>query len=191
MPERTYTSDAGTDETISTKGISFTLDGVTFECDGTFDPNDMMDLATDLQGATTQRADPGALGTAGYLIRAIMGEDCWLAFREHRRARRTTPEVVGQIMRGLIEDLTDLPTARPSPSPGGRQITGGSSPGGSPSPGRRHKAAAKPPGRAVPGDGDITAAPAPKEKTGHDEGPAVHRVISLSKGTVTVKDLAG
>lgn len=192
MPPRTYTSRPvpGDDEVISTKGLEFTLDDVTFTCDGVFDQLDMADLASSLMDSGPSWLDPEALGAVGQLFKTIMGEETYRAFRRHRHAHRTPPKTIAAIMQGLIEDLTDRPTNRPSVSPGGPQKTAGSSTAASPSPGR-HARPAKAPSPLPEGmpAGDLIQAPPPDGPPPAE--PPTRRVINLGDKTRTRVQPAG
>jgi hypothetical protein len=137
MP-KSYTSKAAPGAAparITTEGVSFELDGVTFELHGEMDENDLVDLAVPMMDATDGFLDPEAIAAVGRFYRMIMGEGTYRAFSRHRRAHRTPPDVVAEIMMDLLGELTSRPPASPSPSPGGPPPTGASSPAGSPSPG--------------------------------------------------------
>lgn len=194
MPSRSYSSSSGSDEAVSTEGMTFDLDGVTFECHGVFDVNDLTDLATALMDASESWVDPEALGAMGHVFRTIMGEEAYKAFRRHRREHRTSPEVVSKIMMDLVEDITRLPTTRRSASPGGPPGQAGpSSPAVSSSPGSRKAARGRSPlpvpGRVLPADvpdGDVTTAPAPGSPA-QEEAP-MRRVVNMGDASRTRVD---
>jgi hypothetical protein len=196
MPKRTYTSHAapGTegDETISTEGVAFELDGVEFTCHGQMDANDLVELAPLLDAGEGQWLDPAALAAVGHFYSQVMGRATWAQFSAHRRAHRTPPSVIAQIMMDLIQEVVDRPPARPSPSPSGPQTTGASSPAGSPSPaspGERlvrlpPNQAADPEGiipRELAALGDVVLAPPPPAEGWEDPMAGTHRVINLGK----------
>ena len=203
MPKRSYSSTAGESEAVSTEGMTFELDGVEFTCHGEFDSNDMTDLASALMDADENWVDPQALGAVGQLFATILGADTNRAFRRHRRANRTHPEVVSQILLDLIEDITDRPTQKPSASPRGRQAPAGrSSPAGSRSKApasrraevvaarsqtARTRTTAVDPGGIIPpdwaGSGDVVTAPGLAAAEEPDR--PVRRVVNLGDATRT------
>lgn len=138
MPPRSYSSDDRTEaddqETVSTEGVTFTLDDVVFECHGVLDAQDMVDLAVPMADAAEGWFDPEALAAVGRFYRQVLGEETYRQFSGHRRRRRTPQSVVATIMMDLIEEITARPPASPSPSPGGPPPMPASSPAASPSP---------------------------------------------------------
>lgn len=211
MPPRSYTSDAGQGESVSTEGLSFTLDGVTFDCHGEFDTNDLTDIATALMDADDGWVDPQALGAIGQLMQTMLGPATAKAFRRHRREHRTHPEVVSQIMLDLIEDITKRDPTRHSASPPGPPAPAGpSSPAASPSPAspRKRRAAtvaarsrtaratmaAQAPGGIIPpewaGSGDVITVPGPAGTP--QEEPPMRRVVNMGdKSRTRAEPLAG
>jgi hypothetical protein len=136
MP-KSYTSNAAPDgdpALISTEGVSFDLDGVTFTLHGEMDENDLVDLAVPLMDAQEGFLDPEALAAVGRFYKLIMGDETYRAFQAHRRRHRTPPPVIAEIMMDLLQEITARPPVRSSPSSAGPARTGDSSPAGSPSP---------------------------------------------------------
>lgn len=131
-----YTSEGApgaTDETevVSTEGLTFDLDKVTFTCHGSLDANDLIDLAPLLDADETW-FDPAALGAVGSFYEQMMGTASYRALQRHRRQHRTRPSVIAQIMFDLIEEVMRRPPAKSSSSPGGPPPTGASSPAAPP-----------------------------------------------------------
>lgn len=207
MPPRSYSSKpaAGTDggeESISTEGITFTLDGVEFTCHGTMDANDFIDLAGPLMDAGDGWFDPEALAAVSRFYRLVLGEASHRAFQAHRRRNRTPPSVVAAIMNDLIEEVTARPPGRLSPSPAGPPPTAASSPAGSPSPGSAPppspapaRSMPSPAGPALDPDGilppdwadavDVVVAPPPVQVPAAmvpaDQAAGLHRTINLGR----------
>jgi hypothetical protein len=196
MPPRQYTSTpaAGDDGDLqmSTKGLTFELDGVLFECDGRFDAQDFAELAGPLLDASAGWLDPEALAAVSTFYRTILGDDAYRRFSAHRRRHRTPQSVVGKIMQDLMEEMVARPPDRPSPSPGGRSDpAAASSPAVSPSQASPARPPARPgippagPARVPPdlaAEGDLVTAPAP------DGPPAEPEELVLTRRTVNLGD---
>ncbi len=196
MPKREYTSHTapGTegDETISTEGVAFTLDGEEFTCHGQMDANDLVELAPLLDAGEGNWLDPAALAAVGHFYSQVMGRATWAAFSAHRRRHRTAPSVVAQIMMDLIQEVVERPPGKPSPSPAGPETTGASSPAVSPSPASAEERAVRmPPAGAVDPEGiipreladqgDVVLSPPPPAEPQPDPLAGTHRVINLGK----------
>jgi hypothetical protein len=201
---RSYTSagaPGATDETevVSTEGMTFDLDGVTFTCHGAIDANDLIDLAP-LLDADENWFDPAALGAVGTFYEQMMGTASYRALQRHRRARRTRPSVIAQIMFDLIEAAMNRPPDRSSSSPPGPPPTAASSPAGSPpggSPGEGEARSMRSPaaGGRVDPEGiippemahlaDVELAEAPPAGGAPEPAALPHRVINLGDGART------
>lgn len=171
----------GDEEVVSTEGLSFELDGVTFDLHGQFDGQDMIDLAMPLADAGDGWYEPEALAAVGRFYQQVMGEETYRAFSRHRRKQRTHPQVVAQIMTDLIEELTDRPPGKLSRSPAGPPPVVVSSPVVSSSPGWA-AAAVDPEGiipREMAGEADVVLAPPPGQEPAADPMAGMARVINL------------
>jgi hypothetical protein len=211
MPPRSYSSKPapGTspeEEIISTEGLSFDLDGVTFECHGQLDAQDFIDLATPLVDAGDGWFDPEAVAAVGRFYRLVLGEESHRAFAAHRRRHRTPAPVVAQIMTDLIEEITARPPGSLSRLPAGPPKTAASSPAASPSPvsppapapAAARVASSPAAGGAVDPEGiippdwandvDVVLAPAADPAPPAPEEP-VHRTINLGRPGVQVREL--
>lgn len=202
MPKRTYTSQAtapGTegDETISTEGITFELDGAEFTCHGQMDANDLVELAPLLDAGEGNWLDPAALAAVGHFYSQVMGRASWAQFQAHRRRHRTPPSVVAQIMMDLIEEVTLRPPDRLSPSPSGPETTGASSPAAPASPALAEQAVRLPPAGAVDPegiipremalDGDVIVVEAPAQPASDPMAGKV-RTVNLGRPGAQVRD---
>jgi hypothetical protein len=102
---------------------SFSLDGVEFWVYGELQ---MLDL-TELMGlarVNTKSADPRALAALGDFFRGALGDGEYERFRAHCRSHCTPPDVLSEVMEGVVEDLAEVPTLPPTPSARGRSSTG-------------------------------------------------------------------
>jgi hypothetical protein len=208
MPPRSYSSKPapGTspeEEIISTEGLSFDLDGVTFTCHGAIDAQDFIDLATPLMDAGDGWFDPEAVAAVGRFYRLVLGEASHRAFQAHRRHHRTPPSVVARIMTDLVEEITARPPGSPSPSPDGPPPTGASSPAVSlspaspPAPAQPRSVSSPAAGGAVDPEGiippewanDVDVVLAPPAAAAQAPEEAVHRTINLGRPGVQVREL--
>lgn len=203
MPPHSYTStssgDDPADEEISTEGLSFELDGVTFTCHGYFDSQDLAELAAPLLDAKAGWMDPEALGAVATFYRTIMGEDTYRAFARHRRTHRTPASVVSAIMTDMIGELTSRDPQKPSDSPPGLPATGGSSPAGPARPASgespaqpgsppHRRTAIDPEGILPPDwaqDAEVITAPAPAAAAAGDPMAGTHRTVNLGDASRT------
>jgi len=103
-------------------GVSFTLDGEVFSCNGEPDLLDQSELALLAASATDIRRPEAQAAIAAFLQMAF-GPQEYARFKWHTREHRTRPEVIMSIMAGINEELeafmvdaTDRPTVPPSPS---------------------------------------------------------------------------
>ena len=116
-PRRSYSSAGRSDEVATTEGITFDLDGVTFTCHGHLSAFDLAEFAGPVADAPDPEnvSDPGVLRILSDFLRALMGQQTYIAFTAHRRKHRTPDEVVQQILFDLVEDVTSRPFPKPSP----------------------------------------------------------------------------
>jgi len=198
--KRTYTSQAAPgiegDEVISTEGVSFDLDGVEFTCHGQMDANDLVELAPLLDAGESNWLDPASLAAVGHFYSQVMGRATYAQFQAHRRRHRTPPSVIGQILMDLIQEVTERPPGRLSPSPSGPGTTGASSPAGPASP-ASERVVRLPPAQAVDPEGiipremaeagDVIVVPAPAGP-GPDPLSGKVRTVNLSRPGAQVRD---
>jgi len=121
---RSYTSNPEGTEPMGNPlaGVSFTLDGEEFTCEGQPDLLDMSELAL-LAAQATDIRRPEAQASIAAFLQMAFGPREYARFRMHTRSNRTQPEVILQIMAGINEELegflvasTGRPTVQPSPS---------------------------------------------------------------------------
>jgi hypothetical protein len=162
MP-RDYSSAATDDDAVSTEGIDFTIDGEPFVCHGRISAFDLSEFAGPASEAATadQVSDPAVVRMLADLMRMVLGDDTYRQVTKHRRLHRTPDSVMQQLLMDVVGAVGERPSARPSPSRGGRPPRV-SSPAASPSPagpaaGRMAALA------ALAANGDITFADPPPD----------------------------
>lgn len=115
---RTYTSapvgNAG--------GPEFVLDGVTFKCVSVPSLMDLTELAR-LAETGMDSITPEAMAIIAEFLTSAMGKKEYRRFRTHARDHGTDPQMVMEILQGIVEDFVARPTPRPSDSPDGPPAT--------------------------------------------------------------------
>jgi hypothetical protein len=188
-PRRSYSSAGGAatdDDAVSTEGMEFDLDGVTFICHGIVSAFDLAEFARAAGDAGPDIADPGVIRILADFMQGILGDPTYDDVTRHRRKHRTPDPVIQQILFDLIEDLANRPTQPSSASPDG-QPAAAPQPDASPSPAGTEAApdrAAMPAAlaAALSEDGDIifaSAVPAATAATRSAGRPATVRTINL------------
>jgi hypothetical protein len=108
------------------EGVTFTLDGMEFKCEGEPDLLDTSELALLASQATDMRTPEAQASIAAFLQMAF-GPQVYRQFRMHTKEHKTPPEVILAVIDMINEELEDQvvtqtgrPTGLPSPSsPGG------------------------------------------------------------------------
>jgi hypothetical protein len=101
------------------EGVSFELDGVTFECKGAVSTLDLSELASAAVNAMDS-SDPAGMAIVSDFLKAAFGPEVYRAFRFHTRSRHTPDDVLLEIITGIVEEVeanVSVMTARPTPSP--------------------------------------------------------------------------
>lgn len=102
---------------------SFELDGEVFRAYGELQLLDLCEI-TKLNRAGALAADPTSLAALSDIFAGALGQAENERFRAFCRANAVDPDTLNDIMEGLMEDLSEVPTSRPSPSPGGPSTSG-------------------------------------------------------------------
>ncbi|SCL15051.1 hypothetical protein [Micromonospora inyonensis] len=111
---------------------SFTLDGETFRVLGELQLLDLCELMR-LNKRGVKTVDPVAVAALADFFQGALGADEYERFRSYCREHAVDPDVLSDIMEGVAEDLTEVPTSRPSHSVGGPSSAGHGSKVDSPS----------------------------------------------------------
>jgi hypothetical protein len=120
MPPLNYSSTASPDDAVSTEGITFTLDGVTFACHGRISIFDLSEFAGPAADAGEDSTDPDVVRMLADLMRMVLGADTYRLVTKHRRAHQTPDAIMQQIVMDVVGAVNGgRPSARPSPSPAG------------------------------------------------------------------------
>lgn len=111
---------------------SFTLDGETFRVLGELQLLDLCELMR-LNKRGVKTVDPSAVAAMADFFQGALGVDEYERFRRYCRENAVDPDVLADIMEGVVEDLAEVPTSRPSHSVGGPSTAGPGSKVDSPS----------------------------------------------------------
>jgi hypothetical protein len=118
------------DEYNPLEGVTFTLDGVTFECKGRVSILDTSELAAAAEAAM-DTTDPAGMAIISGFLKTAFGPVEYRRFRAHQRGHSTPDETVLDIISGIVEEvelsvqrLTGRPTQSPSGSLPGQQGLG-------------------------------------------------------------------
>lgn len=110
-------------ETLLEVFPSFTLDGETFRVMGEVQLLDLCELMN-LTKRNVKTVDPAAIAALADFFRGALGADEYERFREFVRVNCVDPDVLNDVMEGIVEDLTEVPTSRPSHSVPGPSNSG-------------------------------------------------------------------
>jgi hypothetical protein len=102
---------------------SFSIDGETFRVMGEVQLLDLCELMR-LNKRNVKTVDPTGIAALADFFRGALGDEEYERFREFTRANCTDPDLLNDIMEGIVEDLTEVPTSRPSHSVGGPSSSG-------------------------------------------------------------------
>jgi len=111
------------------EGVTFRLDGESFECKGEVSILDLSELAV---MASQDAESPQAVGAMSAYMQVVLGPVEYLRFRGHTRMQHTDAGTILAIMnmingkiQSLVEDLTGRPTEPPESSSDGLGETEG------------------------------------------------------------------
>ncbi|MEV6798543.1 hypothetical protein AB0M91_09365 [Micromonospora rifamycinica] len=97
---------------------SFTIDGVVFRVLGEMQLLDLCELMK-LNRRGVKTVDPAAIASLAEFFQGCLGAQEYERFRVHCRENAVEPDLLNDIMEGVVEDLSEVPTSRPSHSVGG------------------------------------------------------------------------
>lgn len=106
------------------KPLSFTLDGVEFQCSTEISVLDFSELAS---MADVDTSSPEGIAVLKGFFTILLGEAQYRKFRRHCAAHRTDDDTIVQIVGDLAEDFLGRPTKAPSPLPSTPSTTGSGS----------------------------------------------------------------
>ncbi|MGC5664925.1 hypothetical protein ACN261_31545 [Micromonospora sp. WMMD723] len=112
---------------------SFTLDDVAFRVLGEMQLLDLCELMR-LNKRNIKTVDPAAVAALADFFQGALGADEYERFREYCRTNCVDQDVLNDVMEGIVEDLSEVPTSRPSHSVGGPSSAGPTSTDASPPP---------------------------------------------------------
>ncbi|MEV4179944.1 hypothetical protein AB0J28_00675 [Streptosporangium canum] len=101
---------------------TFVLDDVEFRCAGAPSLMDLSELAR-LSELGVDSVTPEGMSIIAEFLSGAMGRQEYNRFRTHIREHGTDPEMVMEILQGIVEDFVARPTSRPSVSPDGPPAT--------------------------------------------------------------------
>lgn len=102
---------------------SFSIDGETFHVAGEMQLLDLCELMR-LNKRNVKTIDPAAIAALADFFRGALGEEEYERFREFTRVNCTDPDLLNDVMEGIVEDLSEVPTSRPSHSLPGPSTNG-------------------------------------------------------------------
>lgn len=145
------------------EGVSFTLDGETFKCEGKLDLLDKSELAALAIAGQDITSPHGTAMLSQFLSMAFGGRE-YIRFKMHTRLHDTPDEILFEILQGITEEIgifTEAQTGRPFVPPSSSSAT-------QPEPGERISRLIS----LQTGDVQIVDPPPPAQKPGAGKGTA-------------------